>query len=64
MMILRNFEIFPPVPPPATKFFNVDSQIYNCRSASSLIISGTISYPLITNGSPVLGLGTLTIQYS
>ena len=60
MMILRNFEIVPPVPPPATKFFNVDTQIHNPQSVSSLTICGTISYPLITNGSPFLGLGTLT----
>ena len=60
MMILRNFEIVPPVPPPATNFFNVDTQIHNPQSVSSLTICGTISYPLITNGSPFLGLGTLT----
>ena len=61
MMILRNFGIVPPVPPPATKFFNVDTQIHNPQSVSSLTICGTISYPLITNGSPFLGIGTLTI---
>ena len=62
MMILRNFRIVPPVPPPATKFFNVDTQIHNPQSISFLTMYGTISYPLITNGSPFLGLGTLTIS--
>ena len=59
-MILTNFGIVPPVPPPATKFFNVDTQIHNPQSISFPTMYGTISYPLITNGSPFFGLGTLT----
>ena len=62
MMILTNFGIVPPVPPPATKFSNVDTQIHNRQSISFLTVYGTISYPLITNGSPFLGLGTLTTE--
>ena len=60
MRILRNFRIVPPVPSCAIKIFNVDMQIHNPQSISFLTMYGTISYPLITNGSPFLGLGTLT----
>ena len=63
MMIVTTFGIVPPEPPPATKFFNVDTQIHNSQSISYLTMYGTISYPLITNGSPFLGLATLTNTY-
>ena len=51
---IAEFWGFPPVPPSATKFVNVDTQIYNPERNNYQLSDTLTSYLLITNGSPLV----------